>query len=625
MTIKRKMTLLISTMLMLIVLISIVFIYNESSNILETEAEKYMAAQLDRANENISLLLKTVVLETEKLSMDKKVIDYFDNAYKQVLSDAYLTEMMREKNEKKLLYFDLFLMDHQGTIVSAAMEEAVGIDVSSRHYFKRAVDYKATNTSDIILSRADKTQIVITISPVYDENDQVLGYVGIAIYATYFSNFLNNFSALDASDYIIIDSYDHIVSHPQKEKISTQFNYFGLDEKRMKNQETIMFNGDSYRVLERELGFNNWKIISYLKYDEIYSKSLDLSYSFMKIAIVAVFIAVGFAIYLTDFISRPIVTITETINKMIEGEKDFKNELMQQLPLGMIEEDSLIDRRGLEPTEVSNFRKAILGFRSALETGAQNFELEYNKLQHYIDGLYNELETTNRRNLDFIATLSHDLRTPLTLIKGYARGLESGEITNQEMKQKFKSGIVKSVDEIEQLIYNVLDFAYEVDHSTAFDFKVLEADVFLDEIEFELEQLYNKTVHENITIEFERKVNNKNHIWIDLMNIKRVISNLVSNSLKYTSSGDAIKIELHVEKSGIEISVFDEGIGIQEKELTHIFDMFYRTEGSKEVKGYGLGLYISQQVLRRHGAELHCDSLYGAFTKMSFVIPWYRK
>lgn len=625
MTIKRKMTLLISTMLMLIVLISIVFIYNESSNILETEAEKYMAAQLDRANENISLLLKTVVLETEKLSLDKKVIDYFDDTYEQELSDAYLTEMMREKNEKKLLYFDLFLMDHEGDIVSAAMEEAVGIDVSSRQYFKRAVDYQATNTSDIILSRADKTQIVITISPVYDENDQVLGYVGIAIYATYFSNFLNNFSALDASDYIIIDSYDHIVSHPQKEKISTQFNYFGLDEQRMKNQETIMFNGDSYRVLERELGFNNWKIISYLKYDEIYSKSLELSYSFMKIAIVAVFIAVGFAIYLTDFISRPIVTITETINKMIEGEKDFKNELIQQLPLGIIEEDSLIDRSGLEPTEVSNFRKAILGFRSALETGAQNFELEYKKLQHYIDGLYNELETTNKRNLDFIATLSHDLRTPLTLIKGYARGLESGEIKDQEMKQKFKSGIVKSVDEIEQLIYNVLDFAYEVDHSSAFDFKVLEADVFLDEIVFELEQLYNKTVYENIRIDVERDASNNTLILIDLMNIKRVISNLVSNSLKYTSSGDAIKIELHVEKSGIEISVFDEGIGIQEKELTHIFDMFYRTEGSKEVKGYGLGLYISQQVLRRHGAELHCDSLYGAFTKMSFVIPWYRE
>lgn len=622
MTIKRKMTLLISTMLMSIVLISIVFIYNESSNILKDEADKYMGAQLDRANENIRLLLKIVVLETEKLSMDKKVIDYLTKSYGQHQSDTYLDEMMADKNSNDLLYFDLFLMNHEGIIVSAAMQEAVGIDVSSREYFRKAVEDKVTNTSDIILSRADKTQIVITITPVYDDENRVIAYAGIAIYATYFSNFLNNFSVLDASDYIIIDSFDHIVSHPNKEKISTQFQYFGLDKNRIKDQLTIMFDGESYRVLQRELGFNDWKIISYLKYDEIYSKSLELSYSFMKIAIVAVFIAVGFGIYLTDFISRPIVIITETINKMIEGEKDFKNELMHQFPLGMIEENELIDPIGLEPTEVSNFRKAIIGFRSALEAGAQNFDLEYNKLQHYIDGLYKELENINNRNLDFISTLSHDLRTPLTLIKGYARGLESGEITDEEMKQKFKTGIVTSVDDIEQLVYDVLDFAYEVDHSATFEFKSYEVGKVLDDIAFELSQLYRDGSHEPISIVIEKSHLNQRLIHIDLMNIKRVISNLVNNSIKYTSDEDKIEVRMQLKEVGLVVTVFDEGIGIQKNDLTHIYDMFYRTEESKEIKGYGLGLYISQQILRRHKATLFCESTYGVFTKMTFVLPW---
>ncbi len=622
MTIKQKMTLIISSMLMLMVLISIIFIYNESSNILREEADKYMGAQLDRANENISLLLKSVVLETEKLSMDDNVSGYFLGTHSQEKSDDYLDDMMAEKNEDDLLYFDLFLMDVDGIIVSAAMEEAVGIDVSSRAYFQRAIGGIGTNTSDIILSRADKTQIVITISPVYQSDGHVLGYVGIAIYATYFSNFLNNFSALDANDYIIIDSYDHIVSHPNKEKISTKFQYFGLDQNRIKNQSTIMVDDVSYRVLQRDLGFNNWKIISYLKYDDIYSKSLELSYGFMKIAIVAVFIAVGCAIYLTDFISRPIIAITETINKMIEGENEFKMELMHQLPLGRIEEDGIIHSNGLEPTEVSNFRQAIVGFRSALEAGAHNFELEYNKLEHYIDGLYKELNSINKRNLEFVATLSHDLRTPLTLIKGYARGLESGEITDEETKRKFKSGIVKSVDDIEQLVYNILDFAYEVDHPSSFDFKVYNAGKIINEIAFELTQLYGEDYHSKIFVVIESNSRENQLLLMDLMNIKRVIANLINNSIKYTKLHDKIEVKLRLVEEGFLVEVYDEGLGIHGSELKYIFDMFYRTEASKDIKGYGLGLYISKQIITRHNATLLCESTYGIFTKMSFVIPW---
>jgi len=608
-------------MLMLVVLLSIVFIYNESSNILKDEAEAYMAAQLDRANENVGLLLKTIVLETEKLSLEDTVRAYFKGTLSQEKSDTYLRELMDEKNMEALLYFDLFLMDAQGYIVSAAMDSAVGVNVGSRTYFKRAVVDQVTNTSDVIFSRADKTQIVITITPTRDETGRTIGYTGVAIYGTYFSNFLKNFNVTNDSDYIIVDSYDHIVAHPRKELISSKFNYFGLDKERLINQKNIAFEGDTYRILQKDLGFNDWRIISYLKYDDIYSKSMVLAYSFMKISIVVLFLAVGFGIYLTDFISKPIVAMTESINRMLEDEEAFQHKMADQFSLTAFEQVEEIDEIGIGLAEVSNFRKAIIGFRSALEQGAKDFDLEQNKLQHYIDRLYKELETINKRNLDFIATLSHDIRTPLTLIKGYARGLESGEIKDPEMREKFQSGIVKSVDDIEHLVYNVLDFAYEVDHSAAFDFKEIEVATFVDQALFELKQLYSGDQH-RLTYNIKIKDYEKYCLRIDLMNILRVLTNLLNNSIKYTEADDLIQVTFSCTATGMYLEVYDEGQGIEEIEMEQIFDLFYRTEASKEVKGYGVGLYVSQQILKAHETELTCVSYLGHSTKMGFELVY---
>ncbi len=247
---------------------------------------------------------------------------------------------------------------------------------------------------------------------------------------------------------------------------------------------TINIDNETYRILQKNLGFNDWKIISFLKYDEIYSKSLDLSYSFMKISVVIVFIALFFSMYLTDMVSRPIVKITESINRMIEDEEGFQTTMINQLTFNELDHEDIAKKKDMEPSEVSNLRKAIVGFKTALEKGAQNFDVEYTKLQTYLDGLYKELENVNSRNLDFIATLSHDIRTPLTLIKGYARGLESGEVTDSKMQEKFQSGIVKSVDDIEKLVYNVLDFAYEINSSTALELKTFSMHEVIEELNF---------------------------------------------------------------------------------------------------------------------------------------------
>lgn len=619
MSFKHKITALISLMLMLVILLSMFFIFSRSSEILKVEAEKYMEAQLDRANENVSLLLKRIVLETENLSLDQNVKDYFMKKRSGEFTDKYLENLMNKKNADGLLYMDLFLVNHDGIIVSAAMKDAVGIDVSSRPYFKSAHLKKITDTSDIILSRADETQIVITLTPTRNSDDEVIGYTGIAIFATYFSNFLEDFNVSSSSGYILIDSFDNIVSHPNKELISSKFNHFGKSSNSYDELETIFTAGETYRILQKELGFNKWKMISYLKYNEIYAKSLELSYTFMKFGVLIFIIALVFSFYLTDMVSKPIVTITESINRMLDDEENFKSDMTKQMTLPVLGELALSEIKETEPTELSNLRKSILGFKDALEKGSSDFDVEHSKLQNYIDELYREIESTHGRNLAFISTLSHDIRTPLTLIKGYAMGLESGEVVDLDMRHKFQSGIVKSVDDIEKLVYNVLDFVYEINSIDAQSYEHYNLDEVMEELEFEIKQI-SKNSNRHITFEKRLQNNEKSEYALDLINFKRVIVNLINNSIKYTSNEELIKLKISSTKLGVAFEVYDEGLGIKEDEVENIFAMYYRTDDSKDIKGYGLGLYISQEILKSHGSKLKCKSEYGKFTSMYFEL-----
>lgn len=632
MSLKRRITFLISILLIMMILISIKAIYTQSSRMLNEDAELRMTAQLSRANENVSLLFKSIVLETEKLSLEQAVKDYFTGEITQVESDVYLTDLMAQMNTIRPVYMDLFLVNHNGIIVSAAMAEAVGVDVNGRQYYKHAVDYKMTNTSDIILSRADQTQIVITLTPTYDRAGNVLGYTGIAIFATYFSDFLSDFEGTDEEKYIIVDSYDKIVSHPNKDMISKQFDNFGLGNieavQGEDNYVLTQIDNTENIVMERHLDFNNWRIVSYLESDKIYRKSRNLSYTMFNIGVVFVLIAVGMGIYITDLVAKPLVEITETINKIIEEEISFKHTMLSQLPFERLEGDKNTSMAQNEPAEISNFRKAMLGFKDVFERGAKKFDLENKKLKTYIDTMYEELDEINKRNLDFISTLSHDIRTPLTLIKGYARGLESGEVIDREMESKFKSGIVRSANDLENLIYNVLDFAYEVGDPGVLSKQTMDVKEAIDEIVFEVSQFYkgeSRKIDYKIDAFSAERVQGQGRVCIDLMNLNRVLINLINNSLKYSHPTDKVMLIIQNWRTSIHFEVYDSGQGIQTEEIEKITDIFYRTEASKNQKGYGLGLYISKQILQGHDIQLKIESQYGKYTKLSFEVPIIRK
>ncbi len=234
--------------------------------------------------------------------------------------------------------------------------------------------------------------------------------------------------------------------------------------------------------------------------------------------------------------------------------------------------------------------------------------MEIDKLSKSFDEIRRKLEKNRivekkiieERNL-LLANLSHDLRTPITSIKGYLEGIRDGVADTEEKKEKYLStiyrktlllqSIVENMSELSELEIGRMRYAYEVVEMKAYMEHLCE--IYKLEAEERGLQLESRITEEEIYISADR---NK---------LKRAFDNLVSNALKYTKKGGTIKIVMSKEKEGAFIRILDSGKGIKEKDLQHIFDSFFRGDAARtNIDGTGLGLGIAKQIIEAHRGKL---------------------
>jgi signal transduction histidine kinase len=439
-------------------------------------------------------------------------------------------------------------------------------------------------------------------------DDTIVGYFGLAIHASYFSGFLENFE-VNNNEYLIVDSFDNIISHPDKLLIESEFEYFQMDKQKFYNFTKVSEKNQDYFVMMKDLGLKRWKIISILKRDEIYSKSKALAYTYIKAGGMLIFIAILIGFYITDYVTKPIIKITNSINKIIEEEDQHRDQIISQVPEALLQ-------LGEESIEISNFKKALIGFKDSLTVSSRSFEMEHNKLRNYVKNVDSELSNINNRNLEFISTLSHDIRSPLTLIKGYASGLSAHVLSDADMLENFKHNIIESTNSIEYLVYDVLDFVYEVSDYHIYQLKEMTAVAFVDKLLNDIKQLFeDETRLVYIVDEFSDEL-----LSVDMMQILRVLINLVNNSLKYSNENDVVQLHFKHQLNGISISVYDEGIGVKIEDQVNIFEMFYRGNNRGDTKGYGLGLYICSEIIKSHNSFIQCESKLNEYTRMTFEL-----
>ncbi|MFJ7724787.1 sensor histidine kinase [Neobacillus sp. NPDC097160] len=224
----------------------------------------------------------------------------------------------------------------------------------------------------------------------------------------------------------------------------------------------------------------------------------------------------------------------------------------------------------------------------------------------------------NRKEL--IANISHDLKTPITTIKGYVEGIKDGVANSPEKVDRYIQTIHSKSIELDHMIdelflYSKLDLQRLPFHFETIHFDHYLQD-FVEELRFDLEE---QQVEVNLRIE-----KNGDYLIIgDREHLKRVITNIVDNSLKYIDKPDKVlSFHLSTVDDDVLFSMTDNGPGISEENLSIIFDRFYRVDTARgtEKGGSGLGLSIAKRIIEEHHGSIWAESGQGQGTTISFTL-----
>ncbi|GAB6172503.1 HAMP domain-containing sensor histidine kinase [Paradesulfitobacterium aromaticivorans] len=230
------------------------------------------------------------------------------------------------------------------------------------------------------------------------------------------------------------------------------------------------------------------------------------------------------------------------------------------------------------------------------------------------DSIRAQLKYEDNRKV-LVSSISHDLKTPVTSIKGYVEGIFDGVANTPEKMDRYLRTIYAKAEQVDIMIDDLLLYSKLDLNQIPFNFERIEIVEFLQgcllESEPELERNHIKTV-------FQKEIDSERTVLLDRDRMKRVIINILDNSRKYMNKEQGeIKMIVRETLTSIIIEVRDNGSGIREQDLPHIFDRFYRSDTARtEIKGSGLGLAIAKQIIEGHSGRIWVVSHGGAGTSI---------
>lgn len=285
---------------------------------------------------------------------------------------------------------------------------------------------------------------------------------------------------------------------------------------------------------------------------------------------------------------RPIEKMEIAVKSITEGELDF-------------------ELRPEKDDEIGQLCKDIETMRQRLKENAEE-KLKYDK-----------------ENKELISNISHDLKTPITAIKGYVEGIMDGVADTPEKMDRYIKTIYNKANEMNTLI-NELTLYTKIDtNRIPYNFSPLPVNDYFNDC---AENLASELENQGVEFGYFNYVEGDVKIIADAEQLMRVVNNIISNSLKYMDKERA-RINLRVKDVGdfIQIELEDNGKGIDARDLPYIFDRFYRTDASRNSSkgGSGIGLSIVKKIIEEHGGKIWATSKPGTGTVMYFVIRKYQE
>lgn len=358
-----------------------------------------------------------------------------------------------------------------------------------------------------------------------------------------------------------------------------------------------MLNKNAYRILNGKNNFivsitvpiviNHQRvgIIQYLFYYNYLKDFTTHLFGSINIAIICIFIILFlFVLFFTDTIIQPIRDMKKATHRMARGHFDHELDIHTKDELEELADDFTMMKE--------NIQKHII-------------ELEVER-----DNL---IRLHKHRKL-FFDNVTHELKTPLTVISGYTQILREYQENDEALKNEILDRIKGESDRMHEMVLELLSVAKK-ESDMQYEFRVFNiSDMVLDVIEamqakkYDKELMITKDIQENL------------QIYGDPLRIRQVIVNIIDNAIKYSTEKSELDIRVSIMNKTCHIVVKDKGIGIRQEHLEKIYRPFYRVEKQKR-ESSGLGLYIVKSILDRHNGKIKIDSQEDHGTEVHIEIP----
>ncbi|RBQ06663.1 PAS domain-containing sensor histidine kinase [Pedobacter miscanthi] len=230
-----------------------------------------------------------------------------------------------------------------------------------------------------------------------------------------------------------------------------------------------------------------------------------------------------------------------------------------------------------------------------------------------------KIKEEEQRKADFVSLLSHEIKTPVTSIKGYIQ-LMKREIGKDSFQREKISGGLDRLDrlvmQLTALVSDMLDLTRIETGHLHLNKKPVDLDALINEVAGDF-----KMTNPERELMFSEQGNFT--VAADRDKIAQVLINLISNAIKYSPADSPVKITTSQNSDGISVSITDQGIGISEKDHKKIFERFYRVEGKGKYQfsGFGIGLYLANSIIELHGGKLSLESEPGSGSTFTFLLP----
>jgi two-component system sensor histidine kinase ResE len=245
---------------------------------------------------------------------------------------------------------------------------------------------------------------------------------------------------------------------------------------------------------------------------------------------------------------------------------------------------------------------------------------EVQDLTRAFNAMVTRMQSSQNSQRDFVANVSHELKTPLTSIQGFAQAMLDGTADTPEARKQAAEVIYNESARMHRMVLDLLDLA-RLDAGTA-DLKMspLNMPALLNAITEKFSPMANKA---GVTISVNAPANLP-VLLADGDRLAQVFTNLVDNALKFTSAGGTIKVQAEMAQGEMQVSVSDTGRGIPASDLPHVFDRFYQVDISRsrgKKHGAGLGLAIVLEIVQAHGGRISVRSQEGQGTNFVVNLP----